>query len=44
MFKSCPRNQQDPTDTAILLDGGFLLFELLPRLKKEKFDSRHFNA
>jgi hypothetical protein len=21
-----PRNQQDPTDTAILLDGGFLLF------------------
>ena len=24
-FKSSPRNQQDYTDTAIFLDGGFLL-------------------
>ncbi len=24
-FKSCPRNHEDPNNTAIHLDGGFLL-------------------
>jgi len=25
LSKSCPRNHEDPTNTAIHLDGGFLL-------------------
>ena len=25
-FKSCPRNHEDPTNTAIHLDGGFFVF------------------
>ena len=25
-FKSCPRNHEDPTNTAILPDGGFFVF------------------
>ena len=43
--KSCPRKQQDYTDTAILLDGGFLLlryseFQFVFAFFTEEFDDQ----